>query len=122
MVSEPSDQLDLVFGALADATRRDILARLARSEANVNDLVALFGLAQPTISKHLKMLERAGLVVRGRLAQYRPVMLNAVELQPAAMWLESYRHLWDQTAGPLDSYAKALRSEDQSRKRKRTRR
>jgi DNA-binding transcriptional ArsR family regulator len=87
--------LDRVFSALADPTRRAILARLASGEATVNELVAPFELSQPTISKHLKVLERAGLVSRGRTAQFRPVCLNAAPLAQAARWLGGYRACWE---------------------------
>jgi DNA-binding transcriptional ArsR family regulator len=87
--------LDRVFSALADPTRRAILARLASGEATVNELVAPFELSQPTISKHLKVLERAGLVSRGRTAQFRPVCLNAAPLAQAARWLGGYRAFWE---------------------------
>jgi len=96
-------QLDHVFGALADATRRAILARLVRGEATVNQLIEPFDLKQPTISKHLKVLERAGLVSRGREAQFRPVRLNAAPLAHAARWLGSYRRLWEESFDRLDA-------------------
>jgi DNA-binding transcriptional ArsR family regulator len=96
-------QLDSVFGALADATRRAILARLIRGEATVNQLVEPFGFKQPTISKHLKVLERAGLVSRGRDAQFRPVRLNAAPLAGAAQWIGSYQRLWEERFDRLDA-------------------
>jgi DNA-binding transcriptional ArsR family regulator len=96
-------QLDHVFGALADATRRAILARLLQGEATVNELVEPFALKQPTISKHLKVLERAGLVSRGRDAQYRPVRLNAAPLADASTWIGSYRRLWEESFDRLDA-------------------
>jgi DNA-binding transcriptional ArsR family regulator len=95
-------QLDHVFGALADATRRAILARLVQGEATVNELVGPFDLKQPTISKHLKVLERAGLVSRGRQAQFRPVRLNAAPLAHAAKWIGNYRSLWEDSFDRLD--------------------
>ncbi len=95
--------LDLVFGALADPTRRAILTRLMAGEATVNELIAPFDLTQPTISKHLKVLERAGLVSRGREAQYRPVRLNAAPLAQAASWLGHYRALWEDSFDRLDA-------------------
>ena len=85
----PTQQLDLVFSALGDPTRRAILARLAEGEATVNELVKRSELSQPTISKHLKVLERAGLVLRGREAQFRPVRLSAAPLEGAAEWLQA---------------------------------
>ena len=101
-------QLDLVFAALADPTRRAILARLADGEATVNELVAPFELSQPTISKHLKVLERAGLVSRGRDAQFRPVRLNPAPLAGAAQWLGDYRRFWEESLDQLDAYVKEL--------------
>src|ERR671914_1563677 len=95
-------QLDLTFAALADPTRRAILARLAEGEATVNELVAPFALTQPTISKHLKVLERAGLVSRGRSAQFRPVRLNAGPLAAAAQWLGDYRGFWEASLDQLE--------------------
>lgn len=105
---QAAHQLDLVFGALADGTRRAILARLAQGEATVNELVEPFKLAQPTISKHIKVLEGAGLVSRGREAQYRPVRLNAEPLKQASMWIGNYRRFWDESLEQLDVYVKEL--------------
>ncbi len=102
--------MDLVFGALADPTRRAILARLAQGEATVNELVAPFSLSQPTISKHLKVLEGAGLVSRGRNAQFRPVRLNAKPLAEAARWIGDYRRFWDESLDQLESYVKGLQA------------
>lgn len=95
--------LDHVFRALADPTRRAILARLSQGEASVTELVAPFGLAQPTISKHLKVLEDAGLVSRGRQAQFRPVRLNAAPLAQAAQWLGQYSLCWEDSFDKLDA-------------------
>jgi DNA-binding transcriptional ArsR family regulator len=105
-------QLDRVFGALADPTRRAILARLADGDATVNELVALSELRQPTISKHLQVLERAGLVSRGRDAQFRPVRLNAAPLAGAAQWLGNYRGFWEESLDQLDAYVKDLQREE----------
>jgi DNA-binding transcriptional ArsR family regulator len=107
--------LDHVFAALADPTRRAILARLAGGEATVNELVAPFALSQPTISKHLKVLERAGLVSRGRSAQYRPVRLNAAPLGQAAHWLGDFRRFWTESFDRLDSYVNDLKRMEQRR-------
>jgi DNA-binding transcriptional ArsR family regulator len=101
-------QLDLVFGALADPTRRAILARLADGEATVNELVEPFKLAQPTITKHIKVLEGAGLVSRGREAQFRPVRLNAAPLRQASQWLGNYKRCWEESLEQLDTYVKEL--------------
>ena len=115
-------QLDLVFAALADPTRRAILARLAAGEATVNELVAPFARSQPTISKHLKVLEGAGLVSRGRSAQTRPVRLNAAPLAGAAQWIGDYHRFWEESLDQLDTYVKTLQRKEMrhARKRKRT--
>ena len=111
----PHDHLSLVFGALTDPTRRAILARLADGEATVNDLVAPFGLSQPTISKHIKVLERAGLVSRGRQAQFRPVRLNAAPLAEIDQWIDDYRRFWDSSLDRLDAYVEDLKRKDAMR-------
>jgi uncharacterized protein YndB with AHSA1/START domain/DNA-binding transcriptional ArsR family regulator len=105
-------QLDLVFAALSDPTRRAILSRLAQGEATVNELVAPFALRQPTISKHLKVLEGAGLVTRGRQAQFRPVRLNPEPLAGAAQWLGGYRRFWEESLDQLGDYAKELQHKE----------
>jgi DNA-binding transcriptional ArsR family regulator len=105
-----AEQMDRVFGALADPTRRAILARLAGGEATVNELVAPFDLSQPTISKHLKVLEGAGLVSRGRNAQFRPVRLNAKPLAEAARWIGDYRRFWEESLDQLEAYVKDLQA------------
>lgn len=102
-------QLDHVFQALADPTRRAILARLASGEASVNELVAPFSLSQPAISKHLKVLERAGLVSRGRSAQFRPVKLEPAPLAAAAQWIGDYRRFWEASFDRLDDYVRELK-------------
>jgi DNA-binding transcriptional ArsR family regulator len=107
-----AEQLDRVFAALADPTRRAILARLAGGEATVNELVAPFELSQPTISKHLKVLEHAGLVSRGRNAQFRPVRLDAAPLASAAQWLGDYRRFWEESLDRLDDYVKDLQRKE----------
>lgn len=114
-------QLDLVFSALADPTRRAILARLAAGEATVNELVEPFELSQPTISKHLKVLEGAGLVTRGREAQFRPVRLNASPLEAAAQWIGDYRRFWEESFDRLDAYVSELHRKEQHHGRKRRR-
>jgi len=106
MATAPPDHLDRVFAALADPTRRAILARLADGDATVNQVVALSDLSQPTISKHLKVLERAGLVSRGRDAQFRPVRLDAAPLAGAAQWLGDYRRFWAESLDRLDAYVR----------------
>jgi DNA-binding transcriptional ArsR family regulator len=117
MDATPQRQLDLVFGALTDPTRRAILARLANGEATVNELVAPFGLSQPTISKHLKVLERAGLVSRGREAQYRPVRLNAAPLAAANHWIGDYRRFWEESLDHLDAYVRELKQQEDAHDR-----
>jgi DNA-binding transcriptional ArsR family regulator len=99
--------LSVVFAALADPTRRAILARLAEGEATVNRLAEPFDLSLPAISKHLKVLERAGLISRGREAQWRPCRLEASSLRPAADWVEHYRHFWDVNLDRLEAHLDA---------------
>jgi DNA-binding transcriptional ArsR family regulator len=99
-----SDALDLTFAALADPTRRAMLARLTKGEANVSDLAEPFALSQPAISKHLKVLERAGLISRSRAAQTRPCRLEAARLQDVAQWVSSYRALWEHSFDRLDAF------------------
>lgn len=96
-------QLDLTFAALADPTRRAILARLASGEATVNELCEPFEMSQPAISKHIKVLEAAGLVTRGKDAQRRPVRIAAQPMAEAVGWLETYRRFWEQSYQRLDS-------------------
>jgi DNA-binding transcriptional ArsR family regulator len=95
--------LDATFAALADPTRRAILARLAAGEATVTELAAPFAMSQPAVSKHLKVLERAGLVTRGRDAQRRPVRLAAAPLKAAVDWLADYRDYWEESYAKLDA-------------------
>lgn len=118
VIDHRSNDLSLVFSALADPTRRAILARLAAGEADVSDLMKPFGLSQPTISKHLKVLERAGLVARGREAQRRPRTLLAAPLQDVDRWLESYRQLWEDKFTSLDQYLGDVQSKSKHRGRK----
>ena len=113
MATAAAKELDRVFSALADPTRRAILARLATGQATVNELVQPFELSQPTISKHLKVLEQAGLVSRGRDAQFRPVRLNAAPLAGAAEWLGGYRRFWEESFDRLDDYVKEMKRKDQ---------
>jgi DNA-binding transcriptional ArsR family regulator len=110
--AQASHNLDRVFAALSDPTRRAILARLAQGEATVNELVAPFRVSQPTISKHLKVLEGAGLVARGRSAQFRPVRLNAAPLAGAAEWLGGYEQFWAESLDRLDDYVKVLQRKE----------
>lgn len=101
-----ADRLSATFAALADPTRRAILARLATGEATVTELATPFEMSQPSISKHLKVLERAGLISRGRAAQTRPCRLEAAGLKEAARWVERYRRLWEDSFDRLETHLK----------------
>jgi DNA-binding transcriptional ArsR family regulator len=107
----PSQQLDATFAALADPTRRAILARLATGEASVSELAEPFAMSQPAISKHLKVLERAGLIRGDRDAQRRPRRIEAAPLKEANMWIERYRALWEANYQRLDNLLKDLQTE-----------
>jgi len=107
-----ADQLSTVFAALADPTRRAILARLADGAATVNQLAAPFPISLQAISKHLKVLERAGLIVRGRDAQWRPCRLDPAPLRDVAAWMEQYRRFWDERYEHLDTYLRDLKETD----------
>ena len=104
----PSDQLSTTFAALADPTRRAILARLASGECSVTELARPFAMSMPAVSKHLRVLERAGLVARRREAQWRRCRIEAVPLKAVASWTEEYRHLWEARLDRLDAYLKQL--------------
>ena len=103
-----ADRLDRTFGALADPTRRAILARLAKGEASVTELAEPFEMSLPAVSKHLKVLERAGLVSRGRERQWRPARLRATPLREVAEWTDRYRRFWDERYDRLDEYLDEL--------------
>ncbi|MEO7028116.1 MAG: metalloregulator ArsR/SmtB family transcription factor [Acidobacteriaceae bacterium] len=105
-----TDHLSTTFAALADPTRRAILARLATGETSVKELSEPFEMSQPAISKHLKVLEKAGLIARGRDAQWRPARLEAAQLKNAAGWLDDYRKFWEQSFERLDEYLKKLQT------------
>lgn len=105
-------RLDETFAALANSTRRAILARLADGEASVNDLAAPFDLTLPAISKHIKVLEQAGLVTRGRRAQFRPCTIAAAPLARIADWTDQYRHIWDDRFDRMDHYVRNLQNPD----------
>jgi DNA-binding transcriptional ArsR family regulator len=113
-----SDQLSTVFAALADPTRRAILARLAQGEASVKELAEPFAISPPAVTKHLKVLQRAGLISQGRQAQWRPCRLEVAPLKDAADWLEDYRHFWDESFKRLDEYLIELQKKEQQRDRK----
>jgi len=112
------DQLSNTFAALADPTRRAILARLASGEASVTELAEPFEMSMPAVSKHLKVLERAGLIARGREAQWRPCRLDAAPLKDAAGWIDHYRRFWDQSFDRLDAYLQELKKKEKKHARK----
>ena len=103
-----TDTLSLTFAALADPTRRQILAMLAHGEMSVTQLAEPFDMTMPAVSKHLKVLERAGLIVRGREAQWRPAKLQAAPLKEASDWVEQYRQNWETSFDRLDAYLKTI--------------
>ncbi len=109
--SMTSDRLSATFAALADPTRRAILARLAAGEASVTELAEPFTLSLPGVSKHLKVLERAGLIARGREAQWRPCRIQAEPLKDVADWVEHYRKIWEQRFDRLDDYLRQLKKQ-----------
>jgi DNA-binding transcriptional ArsR family regulator len=111
-------QLDLTFSALSDPTRRAILSRLSKGEASVTQLAEPFDLSLPAISKHLKVLQKAGLITQGREAQWRPCRLEAKPLKDASAWLEHYREYWEESFDKLDSYLKDIQSKEKKRGRK----
>ena len=105
------DELSLTFGALADPTRRAILARLAHGEATVLELAEPFALSLPAVSKHLKVLQRAGLISQGRRAQWRPCRLEPARFKDVSDWIENYRAVWEERFGRLDEYLRELQNE-----------
>ena len=105
------DQLTHTFAALADPTRRAILARLALGETSVTELAAPFEMSMPAVSKHLKVLERAGLITRGREAQWRPCKLDAAPLQSASQWIEQYSRFWEQSLDRLEEYLTKIQAQ-----------
>lgn len=115
-----SDSLSATFAALADPTRRAILARLASGEASVTELAEPFSadMTMPAISKHLKVLEKAGLIARGRNAQWRPCRLQAGPLKNVADWVEHYRHFWEESFDRLDEYLRELKARESKSKEK----
>jgi DNA-binding transcriptional ArsR family regulator len=115
------DHLSTTFAALADPTRRAILARLSTGEASVTELAEPFEMSMPAISKHLKVLERAGLVARSREAQWRPCRLEAAPLKDVAEWVESYRRVWEQRLDRLDVYLRELQAKEKKQARTRKR-
>jgi DNA-binding transcriptional ArsR family regulator len=117
-MSTSSDQLTATFSALADPTRRAILARLASGEASVTELAEPFAMSLPAVSKHLKVLERAGLIARGREAQWRPCRLEAAPLRRAAEWIDTYRQYWEEGLDRLDDYLRSLQTRGKKHARK----
>lgn len=115
-----SDHLSTTFAALADPTRRAILARLASGDASVTQLAEPFKMSMPGISKHLKVLERAGLIARGRKAQWRPCRIEAGPLKDVADWVEHYRCFWEQSFDRLDDYLRELKLKEKKYVRKQT--
>jgi DNA-binding transcriptional ArsR family regulator len=107
-----TDKLTATFSALADPTRRAILGKLARGEKSVSELAKPFKMTLPAVSKHLKVLERAGLIERGREAQWRPCRLKVRRLREAADWLETYRQFWEQSFDRLDDYLRVMQAKD----------
>ena len=112
------DRLSVTFAALADPTRRAILARLALGETSVTELAKPFDMTLPAVSKHLKVLERAGLIARGRAAQWRPCRIEAATLKDVDDWLDHYRRFWDQSFDRLDEYLHELQAKEKKRGRK----
>jgi DNA-binding transcriptional ArsR family regulator len=113
-----NDQITSTFAALADPTRRAILARLSLGETSVTELAAPFEMSMPAVSRHLKVLERAGLISRGREAQWRPCKLNPKPLKEAAEWLEEYRQFWEQRFDRLEEYLKTMQTKEKRRVKK----
>jgi DNA-binding transcriptional ArsR family regulator len=114
----PPDSLSLTFAALADPTRRAILAKLSAGEASVTELALPFTMSLPAVSKHLKVLQRAGLIARSREAQYRPCQLEAGPLKDVAFWIEHYRRFWTASFDRLDDYLHELETKENKRGRK----
>jgi DNA-binding transcriptional ArsR family regulator len=112
-----ADRLDRTFGALADPTRRAILARLAKGEASVTELAEPFEISLPAVSKHLKVLERAGLVSRGRERQWRPARLRVTPLKEVAEWTDRYRRFWEERYDRLDEYLDELQGREPSERK-----
>jgi DNA-binding transcriptional ArsR family regulator len=114
----PADRLSTTFAALADPTRRAILARLTLGETSVSELAEPFDMSLPAVSKHLKVLERAGLIARGREAQWRPCRLDVTPLKDIDAWLERYRLFWEQSFDRLDQYLVKLQAKEKRNARK----
>ena len=113
-----SDRLSTTFAALADPTRRAILARLASGQCSVTELAEPFEMSMPAVSKHLRVLENAGLIARGREAQWRPCRIDAGPLKEVAEWTEGYRHIWEARLDRLESYLQTLKAKEKKHARK----
>ena len=118
MATDRPDQLSTTFAALADPTRRAILARLVTGERSVTELAEPFEMSLPAVSKHLRVLERAGLIARGREAQWRPCRLEAGPLREVAEWTERYRAIWEQRFDRLDTYLRQLKAKEKKHGRR----
>jgi DNA-binding transcriptional ArsR family regulator len=112
MVRSNDDKLSQIFAALANSTRRAILARLAEGEATVNELAAPFNMSLPAISKHIRVLERAGLIHQGQKAQYRPCTIDVTPLKEISKWTEQYRHIWEARFDQIDDYINQINSKE----------
>ena len=111
-LSEEDKKLDQIFAALANTTRRQILARLAEGDATVNQLAEPFQMSLPAISKHIKVLERAGLIVQSQQAQYRPCTIDVAPLKEISRWTDQYRHIWETSFDRMDSYIGQLKNKE----------
>ncbi len=112
MTRSENDRLSQIFAALANPTRRAILARLAEGEATVNELAEPFSMSLPAISKHIKVLERAGLITQGQKAQYRPCTIDVTPLQEVSRWTDQYRHIWETSFDRMDDYLQKLTNQE----------
>ena len=114
MTRSDDDRLSRTFAALANSTRRAILARLTEGEATVSELAAPFDMSLPAISKHIKVLERAGLIIQGQKAQYRPCTLEVTPLKEISRWTEQYRHIWEARFDRMDDYINQLNNQEKN--------
>jgi DNA-binding transcriptional ArsR family regulator len=111
-MTRDDDRLSQIFAALANSTRRAILTRLAEGEATVNELAEPFNMSLPAISKHIKVLERAGLIIQGQKAQYRPCTIDVTPLEEISKWTEQYRHIWEASFDRMDDYINQFNSKE----------
>jgi DNA-binding transcriptional ArsR family regulator len=121
MVQQQPDPLSTTFAALADPTRRAILARLSRGECSVTELAEPFDMSMPAVSKHLRVLERAGLIARGREAQWRPCRIEGGPIKEVADWTERYRHIWEQRFDRLETYLQQMKAKEKRHGRRQRR-